>query len=193
MANRSSGLTKWLGELPVKFALFSGAAAALVAFFAPENAFPQPLEALRTFASFMVVVALIASWAMRDRLVANPTRIVWIAAGLLLLLIVLHILFVRAVHFTDSSEPEYYVIGASVTDPAQRDMDDADLIRQTGGSWSDLRSIWGNGFVAAALAYGLTYLLFVQGCVMAIGALTLPKSGSAKTRSTTRKVEPVTK
>lgn len=178
--NRSSSPNAWLRQIPITFGLFSGAAAALLGVFAPDRFIPEPLHSYRVFATVMVLVALVASWAAREWLVTHPFPIAGIAVGLFFALMLFRLVFVREVQFLGPPpESEFYVIGTQVV---QRDLtgwNDEDVIKQVGGTWSGLRYAWGNGFVAAAIGYALLYSLFVQAFVMGIGAITLPKQRPA--------------
>ncbi|HEX9937998.1 MAG TPA: hypothetical protein VGB15_12780 [Longimicrobium sp.] len=159
----------WVRGIPKTFKVLTAAATAAVAFFAP--ALPEPLRGYSPFAAFMVVVAFLLTWAWRQTL-ARRVRLVSSASfALLIVLIVLQMRYVRPVPF--GNETDSFLTAGPITNPDACGASYEVAIRQCGGDWAALESIWGRGYYQVAVIYGIAYVLFCTGVLLSLGGTRL--------------------
>ena len=161
----------WLAGIPKTFALLTAAIAAVLGLFAPDRLVPEPLQGLRVVATLLTGVGFLLAWAWRGAIRRHARAVITVTALLVVVLALLNVFFVHDVRIpADAPAARYFILGPSVADPQFEGAFPAEIIGQEGDNWTALRTVWGGGFVAVAVAYSLCYVLLLPAMVLAIGA-----------------------
>lgn len=167
----------WLAGIPKVYDLLAVAVAAAVGLLAPERLLPVPIADYKFVPSLVVIIAFVLTWAWRVEIRRHFKTVVTTTLCCALIVFALNLKYVRAVDY-EGPTPETisYLIGETVSDPELCGTNYEIIIRQCGGDWAALSQVWGTSFYMVAVIYMLSYVLFVVGLVLSIGATGLAQA-----------------
>jgi hypothetical protein len=174
---------KWLRQYSAVVAVLGATAAATLELLQPTILIPEPLTSIRSILPLIAVFGLIVSWKVRQWTESHSSWVYLIGGLAFFVLIFARLFFVREVNYTTPDETIYYLIGTEVVDPELRGLSDQEVINHQGETWSDLRQVWGRSFVAVAITYVTSMLIFIQSFLMLVTIMITTPTGAGETGS----------
>lgn len=166
--------------------LLSTAVAAVSSTLIRSFLIPDQLSVIGAVGSLLVFLGFIVCWAYREPITKHIRWCVVVSLGSLILLILFQTLFVKTLeNYGEPPAIHHFIVGLNMNNEGRTSMSVIgspsieELIRAEG--WQRIPTWYGPDFYIIQALYVLSYIIFILGVVLALGAASTTKNKRVRT------------
>jgi len=172
---------KLLKRIPKTVVLIDAAIVALSATLIRNELIPENVSIIGPIGSLLVVVGVVMTFAYQPGLQRSLKLLTWLATGMLVLLLLLHVAYVEPVSpYGGDGGTHQFLVGHGLTPQGQEwasmagAQSRAEIIKAVGDN--RIRAAWGFSYTVIAVGYAIAYMGFLLCSVLALGGTDLARA-----------------